>query len=337
MASQVVLNLSPEQQLHLLTGTGILARRVHVDPATGVATPLERSCARCLLSDDLPGVSLHPSGLCNHCLQYEQQVLSGAYSETRALELIHALRGSGTPDCVLAYSGGKDSAAALLVARQRYGLHPVAVLVDNGFIPDQVKEAAREFCESLDTRLIIRPIEIARQTAESLRTGSNVVPCQFCIRNVFAVMAQVCREHGLRLVLGGHRFPPLSFRLDQSTHRPEDADICCVSPLLSLRIPEREQIRLISAAGWKPVSIAGNTSNCRLIGYIEEHFFDRHGYNPHVYEVSKEIRAGFYSRADGLAKIERPHLAPDHRLEVETKLGWTGPGANGIPAPHQGA
>ncbi|MGB6531435.1 MAG: hypothetical protein WBF33_25285 [Candidatus Nitrosopolaris sp.] len=47
---------------------------------------------------------------------------------------------TNSPRRNISTTGGKDSAAVLLTAVERYNLHPLAVLVDNGFIPSEVEE-----------------------------------------------------------------------------------------------------------------------------------------------------------------------------------------------------
>jgi predicted PP-loop superfamily ATPase len=194
-------------------------------------------------------------------------------------------------------------------------------LVDNGFIPDEVKDNGREFCAQLGVEMRVEKIDIRRVARESLQSNSGRIPCTTCIAGVFAAMAKVCREFDVRLILGGHRFPPLTYPLSAFTKRSKDGAFVCASPLLARKITEADQLELIAAAGWRPVSIAGNTSNCKLIGVVEEHLYDVQGFNPHIFEVSKEIRGGFYDRVAGYKKIHRPRIDPEHRRWVEERLG----------------
>lgn len=316
----IVLPLSSKQRIQLFRQSGLHLCRLRINRLTGRAHPMDQCCKRCLLNDGLPGVIILPNGLCNQCAEYQKQFDTGEYEEQRLLAIIERHRRSGEPNCIVAYSGGKDSAAALLAAIGRYKLRPIAVLVDNGFIPSEIQEASRAFCARYGIPLLIRKIEIAQMAAKNIASKSPSVPCQYCIRQVFAQMADVCTEYNLSLVIGGHRFPPLSFPLSACTMRPDHLELVCISPLLSMRVSEADQLKEITDAGWSPVSIAGNTSNCKLIGYIEEMYFDQFGYNPHIYEVSKEIRGGFYSREEGMKKVERPTLTVEHRESVKHAL-----------------
>lgn len=318
---QGILNLSPEQRAELFDRTGMPLRRIGLNVLNGEASTVDRCCRRCLLADDLPGVSIGPDGICNHCAEFEAESAHGFYAPRRLIEVVDTYRGHGAPDSVLAFSGGKDSALTLLLAVKELNLKPLAVLVDNGFIPDEVKENGRAFCARHGIELVVEKIDIRRIARESLQSMSGKIPCTACISGVFAIMARTCRERGLRLILGGHRFPPLAYPVSAFTKKEKDAEFACVSPLLARRLSEAEQIALIEEAGWTRVEIAGNTSNCKLIGVVEEHLYDTQGYNPHIFEVSKEVRAGFYSRTDGYKKIDRPRITPEHRRWVEQRIG----------------
>lgn len=316
-----ILNLSPEQRSELFYATGMPLRRIGVNVLNGTAAPVDRFCSRCLLANDLPGVTIGPGGVCNYCTEYDAEVARGFYSPERLTDVVRSYRGQGLPDSVLAFSGGKDSALALLLAVRELNLKPLAVLVDNGFIPEEVQENGRAFCERLGVELVIEKIDIRKAARASLQSDTGMIPCTSCIRGVFAAMARACRERGLRLIIGGHRFPPLTYSVSAYTKREDDRAFVCVSPLLARRLSEAHQLRLIEEAGWVRVAIAGNTSNCKLIGVVEEHLYDVHGYNPHLFEVSKEIRGGFYDRVDGYDKVDRPRIDPEHRAWVEQRLG----------------
>lgn len=314
------VDLTQEQRRALFDTYGVNVRRLAIGGFPPKGRVVDRTCVHCLLSTDLPNVAIDASGLCNHCRDFQASADPPAAQTAMARERIREKRGGSDYDCVVAFSGGKDSAAALMLAQQEFGLRPIAVLVDNGFIPHEVKASAKAFCKRAGAPLLIREIDIAPAARSSLRNGVKTVPCTSCMRGIFGRIVEDCRALGTRLVIGGHRFPPLAFSVQGFTRDQADEDIMCVSVLLACRIPESEQLAMIHSAGWRRPQIAGNTSNCRLIGYVEREFYLRNGYNLHVYEVSKEIRAGFYSRQEGFEKLGCPTLTDDHRLFVEDRL-----------------
>lgn len=321
-----ILSLSPEQRAALFNATGMPLRRLGIDLTSGLAVPIDRHCLRCLLADDLPGVTVGPSGVCNQCLAFDAETALGYYEPQKLFDVVEAFKGNGAQNCVVAYSGGKDSALTLMLAVKELGLRPVAVLVDNGFIPNEVKDNAGEFCGKFAVELLVERINISSVARDALTSNTSKIPCSTCISGVFATMARICKQRSTQLVLSGHRFPPLTYPLSAFTKRAGDGQFMCASPLLARRLSEKDQMALIKAAGWKSVEIAGNTSNCKLIGVVEKRMYDLFGYNPHIHEVSKEIRAGFYGREDGFRKVDRPEISPAHHKWVEERLS-NGPAA----------
>jgi hypothetical protein len=209
---------------------------------------------------------------------------------------------------------------ALLVAIRELGLHPIAVLVDNGFIPQEVQDNAASFCSRWGAAFRVERIDISEAAKRALSGDAKSIPCRSCITQVFSTMGRVCREFGLQLIIGGHRFPPLAYTVTGFTGRQEDDSLICVSPLLARRLTESEQLQILEEAGWEHVDIAGNTSNCKLIGVVEAAYYDANGFNPHLFEVSKEIRAGIYSREYGFEKVSRPKISDEHRNWVFERL-----------------
>ena len=335
--SSTLVHLSAEQRARLFNATGAPLRRLSVEPSTGIGVAVDRYCARCLLTEDLPGVHIEPDGICQACHAFAAEAARGDYTQRRLLDVVQAWRGEGTPDCVVAYSGGKDSALTLMLAVKELNLRPIAVLVDNGFIPDEVKDNARAFCARFDVQLIIETIDIRQVARESLSSASGRIPCSSCIGGVFAAMAKTCRTYGVRLILSGHRFPPMAYPVSGFTKRETDNGFLCASPLLARGLSEAEQMEWIRDAGWIPTHIAGNTSNCKLIGVVEQHLYDVQGFNPHIYEVSKEIRAGFYDRRKGFNKVDRPEITPEHLQWVRARLSPDAPDAQASARDDQGS
>ena len=318
--SSTLLPLSAEQRSRLFNATGAPLRRLRVEPSTGIGVAVDRYCARCLLTEDLPGVHIEADGICQACHAFAAEAARGDYTQRRLLDVVQSCRGEGTPDAVVAYSGGKDSALTLLLAVKELHLRPIAVLVDNGFIPDEVKDNARTFCARFGVELVIETIDIRQVARESLASSSGKIPCTSCIGGVFAAMAKTCRTYGVRLILSGHRFPPLAYPVSGFTKRDADNGFFCASPLLARGLSEAEQMQWIRDAGWQPTAMAGNTSNCKLIGVVEQHLYDVQGFNPHIYEVSKEIRAGFYDRRTGFGKVDRPEISAEHLQWVRERM-----------------
>jgi tRNA(Ile)-lysidine synthase TilS/MesJ len=139
-------------------------------------------CVRCVLPDTFPGVTLDKNGLCNHCRQYEgrRARLEGQRREMAARfdALAEEVRGRGAYDCLMAWSGGKDSTYTLLALRQRYGLNVLAFTFDNGFIsPAALRNIAQLSGELGVDHVMVRPrFDLLRSVFGAAATRADFYP-----------------------------------------------------------------------------------------------------------------------------------------------------------------
>jgi len=100
-------------------------------------------CTKCVLDERFPGIRFDADGQCSYCSSAkatQQHAAEKARLESRFTELLCEHRGSASYDCVVAYSGGKDSTYTLHLLRKKYGLKLLAFSFDNWF---QSEMAAR--------------------------------------------------------------------------------------------------------------------------------------------------------------------------------------------------
>lgn len=93
-----------------------------------------RRCARCILPETMPLIHFDQQGVCNYCAASQPIEYQG---EDALLELVKSHRRSdGKPDCIVALSGGRDSAYGLHYIKQVLGMNPLAYTYDWGMITD---------------------------------------------------------------------------------------------------------------------------------------------------------------------------------------------------------
>jgi asparagine synthetase B (glutamine-hydrolysing) len=105
-------------------------------PSAPAGHPAERlqRCTRCILPETVPFIEFDSQGVCNYCRTYEPMAVKGR----EALERIVAphRRTDGRPDCLVMFSGGRDSSFALHYAKAELGLNPIAYSYDWGVLTD---------------------------------------------------------------------------------------------------------------------------------------------------------------------------------------------------------
>jgi tRNA(Ile)-lysidine synthase TilS/MesJ len=176
-------------------------------------------CRRCILPTSFPGISFDAEGVCSHCrdagpLGDIRQGRADALTALLTLADEHRGRG-GDYDCIVAFSGGKDSSFTLQWVVQTARLRALAVTIDNGFISSQALANARAVTEALGVDwLVFRPApafmsQLYRESATrqlhppaaALRASAT---CQSCIHLINTHMVRLAQERGTPLIAGGY-------------------------------------------------------------------------------------------------------------------------------------
>jgi len=176
-------------------------------------------CTRCVLPETFPGTVFDSDGVCNYCCQSptaSQIEETVALLRTQMEESIAVNRGTGEYDCIVAYSGGKDSSYTLKWLVEHYGLKCLAVTIDNGFMSEQARVNSRLVTASLGVDyLMFAPAwsflsRMYRESATSsdvhskaaIKRASGI--CNSCIGLINVYMLKLALQHGCRLVAGGY-------------------------------------------------------------------------------------------------------------------------------------
>lgn len=120
-----------------------------------------RLCIKCVLPETLPSITFDENGICNYCLSYNKDKNHDTQKQrakNKFLEILEKYRGKNTYDCLLAYSGGKDSTYTLSLLKEQFQLKILAVTFDNWFLSEAAFKNAQTVLSHLDVdHLILRP------------------------------------------------------------------------------------------------------------------------------------------------------------------------------------
>jgi len=121
-----------------------------------------KRCTRCILPETFPFISFDSQGVCNFCRNYRLR------NQPRPLDELLALvepyrRSDGKPDCIVPFSGGRDSTFALHVIVTELGLNPIAFTYDWGMVTDLARRNIARVCGKLGIENIIVAADIHRK------------------------------------------------------------------------------------------------------------------------------------------------------------------------------
>jgi amino acid adenylation domain-containing protein len=163
-------------------------------------------CARCVLTDAAPGVTLDAQGVCNLCREFDEyRAQAQRYFQTpRELDaLVQRARAlnTGAYDCMLLYSGGKDS-SYVLYRLLDMGLRVLAFTFDNGFISPAAFANIERITEKhgVDSVIATAP-RMNDMFVESLSREDTV--CSGCFKALTNLSTRMAHERGIHLVLTG--------------------------------------------------------------------------------------------------------------------------------------
>lgn len=178
-----------------------------------------RLCVRCVLPENFPGVRFNVDGVCNHCQQAPSAAEVKENVDKLHAEMVAAIaanKGGRDYDCIVAYSGGKDSSYTLKALTENYGLKCLAVTVDNGFMSEQARSNSKAVTEALgvDYQLFtpawsfmsgmykesVTNTELHSKAA--IRRASAI--CNSCIGLINVYMIRLALMHGAKLIAGGY-------------------------------------------------------------------------------------------------------------------------------------
>ena len=95
-----------------------------------------RRCSRCLLPETFPYISYDGKGVCNYCHSYKPKGLKVDKRPQFEEVLRKYRRSDGKQDCIVAFSGGRDSSYGLHLLVKEFGMTPLTFTYDWGLVTD---------------------------------------------------------------------------------------------------------------------------------------------------------------------------------------------------------
>lgn len=174
-------------------------------------------CKRCVLPTSFPGIRFDAAGICQYCRESDSESIDAqAELKLQLNEATDTAKGNGAQyQCIVAYSGGKDSTYVLQQLVSEVGLRCLAVTVDNDFLSAAAIENCRRVASALDIdHIFFKPSSLFmrnmyRKSVEgnvnapaAIKRASDV--CNSCINLINNVMIRFAIQNGASLIAGGY-------------------------------------------------------------------------------------------------------------------------------------
>lgn len=123
--------------------------------------PELRRCTRCVLPETMPFIKFDEEGVCNYCRNYKQR--NKPKPKQELFDLVEPFRRPNGTDCVVPFSGGRDSCYALHLIVNELQMKPVTYTYDWGMVTDLGRRNISRMCAELGVENIIVADDITKK------------------------------------------------------------------------------------------------------------------------------------------------------------------------------
>lgn len=266
-----------------------------------------KTCSKCLLPETQETITFDEQGVCNVCRQheYKKEKIDWTRRKKELDKLIVQHRGKGSYDCLIPFSGGKDSTFTLYTLVVRYELKPLVVCFDHGFMRPTVLANAEQTIRRLGVDFLKFRANwkvVKRIMLESLIRKGDF--CWHCHTGIFAFPMQMAIKFQVPLVIWGQPNTEYNafFRMDE----PEPVDEKRFNRYINLGITAED-----------------------MVGMLEGGDITLRDLAPFRYPPKEELRKLGY-RSICLGSYIPWDVKEQTRI-IEKELGWCGDVVEGVP------
>lgn len=125
-----------------------------------------RRCTKCVLPETMPYITFNDEGVCNYCTNYRKR--NAPKPKQELFDLVEPFRRADGNDCVVPFSGGRDSCYALHLIVKELKMKPVTYTYDWGMVTDLGRRNISRMCGEMGVENIIIADDI-QQKRENIR------------------------------------------------------------------------------------------------------------------------------------------------------------------------
>jgi glucosamine--fructose-6-phosphate aminotransferase (isomerizing) len=120
-----------------------------------------RRCTKCILPETMPYITFDEAGVCNYCLNYKTR--NAPKPKEVLFDLVEPFRRDHGHDCVVPFSGGRDSCYGLHLIVNELKMKPITYTYDWGMVTDLGRRNISRMCAELGVENIIIADDITKK------------------------------------------------------------------------------------------------------------------------------------------------------------------------------
>ena len=121
-----------------------------------------KRCTKCILPETMPFIKFDSLGVCNYCNNYKPR--NNPKPKNELFELMEPYRRKGKElDCIVPFSGGRDSCYGLHLIMKELKMKPVTYTYDWGMVTDLGRRNISRMCAQMGVENIIVAADISQK------------------------------------------------------------------------------------------------------------------------------------------------------------------------------
>ncbi len=120
-----------------------------------------KRCSKCLLPETMPYIKFDSEGVCNYCKNYKLRNVPKP--KEQLFDLVESYRRDKGADCIVPFSGGRDSCYGLHLIIKELKMKPITYTYDWGMVTDLGRRNISRMCSELGVENIIIADDISKK------------------------------------------------------------------------------------------------------------------------------------------------------------------------------
>ncbi len=267
-------------------------------------------CNKCGLPETYETIEFDNNGICNICHQqdYKKNKIDWTGRKKIFDQLIDSYRNINDYDCIVPFSGGKDSTYTLYYLMKEYKLKPLVVQFNHGFMrPNLLENNKRTF-----SRLGVDVISftpnwklVKKLMRESLLRKGDF--CWHCHTGIFSYPMHIALKFNIPLVIWGEPSSEYTAYYDYADDKIEEVDETRFNRFINLGITAQDMNGMVNS----------------------KDEFDKRDFIPYIYPLLSDLKKLRY-RSVCLGSFIPWDVKKQSKIIIED-LGWKGDEVEGMP------
>lgn len=269
-----------------------------------------KKCLKCGLPETYETIIFNDQGICNICTQtsFKNEQIDWNDRQKMLNDLVEEYRGKYDYDCIVPFSGGKDSTYTLWYLVTQLKLKPLVVQFDHGFMRDTLKENNIRTFKKLGVDVMSFTPNwklVKRLMLEALTRKGDF--CWHCHTGIFSYPMQIALKFNIPLIFWGEPSAEYTAYYNYSDGQIEEVDEERFNKFVNLGITAEDMYGMIK-----------NDTDITLRDLL-----------PYTYPKMRDLRKLGY-RSVCLGSFIPWNTRKNSEL-IQRELGWKGDQVEGMP------